>query len=291
VPNYIIKILIIAVISMSVPSLVFAGSGVQLPAGSRGQGMGNASVALHDIWAIQNNMAGLAYFEHPAVAFSYQDFFLVNELGIKSGAFVMPTRSGAFGLNFNYFGYSQYSESKIGLAYAKSFGHGFSAGLQLDYLGYRLAGEYGNKNVFTFELGIQKEISEKLVIGAHAFNPIGVKLNDEPNDRVPSVYRLGIAWSVSDDLIIVLETEKDLDYKPLIRAGIEYRIANVAFARVGWSSVPTLTGSDKLSVSSMYTFGFGLMLGKFDLDFAASVHQTLGWSPCVSLAYRFGKIN
>ena len=68
-------------------------------------------------------------------------------------------------------------------------------------------------------------------------------------------------------------------------------MADKIYARVGYESVPALTGSENLSVSSQYSFGFGLYLGALEVDFAAQIHQTLGWSPSLSMIYRFTKPN
>lgn len=288
-PKYLIINIGLPVVFLLSHLICFGGSDLQQPQGGRGNAMGNASVALTDFWALQNNQAGLAGYSSLAGSFYYQNSYLVKELGLRSGGFVFPTNTGVFGLSYQYFGYTQYNESKIGLAYAKSLGNGFAAAVQLDYIAYKLSGDYGHNSIFTFEIGIQKKLSEKIVIGAHAFNPIRAKLTDDPEERVPAIYRLGITYSVSNDLILVLETEKDLDYKPLVRGGLEYRIAKMAFARLGYSSVPALTGSENLSVSSMYTFGFGLKFGQLDVDFAASMNQTLGWSPAISMVYHFNK--
>ena len=106
---------------------LFAGSDIQTPTGGRGNGMGNASVALNDFWSLQNNQAGLANFQSIAASFYYQNRFLLSELGLKSFGFTLPTRTGVFGLSYQNFGYSQYNETKVGLAFGKSFGERFSA--------------------------------------------------------------------------------------------------------------------------------------------------------------------
>ncbi|MCB2220406.1 MAG: hypothetical protein KQI35_08430 [Bacteroidetes bacterium] len=266
-----------------------AGSGVQIPSGGRGNALGDASVALHDFWSLHNNQAGLAAYNSPAASFYFQNRFLVSELGLKSGGIVLPVGSGVFGLSYGYFGYNQYNESKVGLAYSKTLGKGFSAGVQLDYITHKLTGDYGKASLFTFEIGMQKKISEKVVIGAHAFNPIRAKIMDEPEERISAIYRLGISYNISNVLVLVVETEKDLNYKPLLRTGLEYQVAQRAFARVGYASVPALSGAENLSVSSLYTFGFGLEMGPLAIDFSAAIHQALGWSPSVSMIYRLHK--
>lgn len=257
------------------------------PIGSRSAALGYASVTLNDFWAVHNNQAGLGLYENIAVGFYYENRYLVKELSLKSGAFILPTKSGVFGLSYNHFGYSMYNESKVGLAYGKSFGKYFSAGLQLDYLHTKIAEDYGSKNTFTFELGVLSNLTENFTIGFHVFNPIGVKLNKDTDEKIPVIIKLGASYSISDKLLLALETEKDLEYKPLIRGGIEYQIIDQAIVRIGYSTLPSTSGSDSFSIASVYTFGFGLNLKKFVIDISSSVHQVLGWSPQVSMIYRF----
>jgi hypothetical protein len=264
-------------------------NGDNAPTGGRSAGMGNASVALSDFWSVQNNQAGMADYNKFAVGFAYENKFLVNNLRFRTGAFILPSKFGSFGLIFQQFGYSAYSQSKIGLGYARKLGEGFSAGLQLDYLITRLGEDYGSAQSLTFELGFLAKLTPQLVLGAHVFNPINAKIEDEYNERIPAVYKLGLAYSITDELIIALETEKNMDYKPLVRGGVEYEVSKLANVRIGYSSVPSKTGSDKFSISTEMTFGFGLDLQRFMLDFAASWHQTLGWSPGVSFIFKFNK--
>jgi hypothetical protein len=87
--------------------------------------------------------------------------------------------------------------------------------------------------------------------------------------------------------LVAVETEKDLRYKPLIRAGIEYAIIEQFIVRIGYSTLPSTSGSQNFNISSLYSFGMGLFLKKFEIDISSSIHQTLGWSPQVSLQYKF----
>jgi hypothetical protein len=259
------------------------------PLGGRSSGMGNTSVTLNDFWSVHNNQAGLAGYKNISAGFFYEDRFIMKELGLKALAFVLPVKSGVFGLNFNTFGYSQYNETKVGLAYAKGFGKIFSAGIQLDYLRTGIAENYGNKNVFTFEIGLMSKLNEKVILAAHVFNPINVRLEQQYDERIQSVYKFGVSYLVSEKLLLAIETEKSRDFKPLVRGGLEYKIIDQAIARIGYSTLPSMSGTDDFSIASLYSFGFGLNFQKLIIDFSASVHQTLGWSPSVSLIYKFNK--
>lgn len=258
--------------------------------GGRSAGIGNASVTLNDFWSVQNNQAGMAFYENIAMGFAYENRFITKELGLKTGALIVPTNLGSLGLTYQQFGYSAFNRSKLGLAFARSFGNHFSVGLQLDYLHTKIGEDYGTAQAVTFEIGFLAKLSDNLKIGAHVFNPINSKLSSEYEEKIPAIYKLGIAYLIAEKLMVAVETEKNMDYKPLLRGGIEYWMTKSASVRLGLSSVPSKTGAESFSISSEINFGFGLDLQSFILDFAASMHQTLGWSPQVSLIYKINKI-
>jgi hypothetical protein len=258
-----------------------------VPIGGRSAAMGNASVCLNDFWSVHNNQAGLATYQNIAAGLYFENRFAVKEMSFQSTAFVLPIQKGVFGINLSYFGNPNYNEKKVGLAYARTFSERFSAGLQLDYLSTVLGDHYGEKHLFTFELGVQSKLTDELVIGAHLFNPIRTKVSEIGDERVPTIFKLGLAYSFTKEILFTLETEKDLDFKPAIRGGLEYLIHDAARVRIGYSTCPATADSENFSISSMYTFGFGLKLKDFNLDFASSVHNTLGWSPQISIIYDF----
>ena len=123
---------------------VFAGDH-NAPAGARSSAMGNASATQQDVWASFHNQAGLAFLKETVIGVSHEQRFMLNELSLNGAAFALPTKkNGTFALSVSYFGYKLYNEQKAGLAYAKSFGDKFSAGVQIDYLGTSIAEGYGS---------------------------------------------------------------------------------------------------------------------------------------------------
>ena len=242
--------------------------------GGRSAGMANSSVTLNDLWAIHNNQAGLAEIRSISAGIYYENLYGLKELGLNAGAFVIPTKSGVFGLSLSYFGYSQYNENKLGLAYAKSFGNKFSVGIQLDYLSTHIAENYGNTSAIAAEIGLQYKINKKIKIGVHAYNPTKTKITDYNDERVPTIFRLGLSYLFSEKLIVAIETEKDIKYKPAFKAGVEYHAVKQFYFRAGISTNPILN-----------SFGFGLEFKNFNLDFATTYHQVLGFTPQVSITF------
>jgi len=249
------------------------------PTGGRSSAMGNTSLGFADIWSAHNNQAAMAFIGKPAAGFYYGNKFLIKELNRQAGAVVYPTRSGVFGLSLSYYGNRLYCEGKTGLAYAKSFGQRFSAGIQLDYLFTRVAENYGTRHTFTFEIGLLGKITKNLTLAAHVFNPVNAKLSAYNNERIPAIIRLGILYRFSDDLLVTLEASEKISDKPEAHAGMEYRLLKKAFFRLG------LSVSDHIQ----YSFGFGLDVKNVSIDIAAVYHPVLGISPEASLGFIFNR--
>lgn len=247
-----------------------------VPEGARSAAMGTASVALADFWSLQNNQAGLAFYNTPAAGAYFENRFMVKELSLKSGGVALPVSEGVFGLKLSYFGYAQYNESKIGLAYARKFSDYFAAGLQLNYLVTSIGDDYGSKGVATFEAGLMSKVNPYLTIGAHVFNPINAKIVDYADERIPAIFRIGAAYSFDNNMLLTVEAEKETNVDPALKLGMEYRIIDEIFVRGGISTNP-----------GEYAFGFGLNLNRVIVDFSSSVHHMLGYSPQISMIYNF----
>jgi len=245
--------------------------------GPRSSGMGGASVSLSDAWSAHKNQAGLGFVKSFSAGACYENRFLMNSLNVKSGAVAIPTKRGTFGVAFSNFGYSLFSQNKIGLGFGKSFGEKFSAGIQMDYLSTKIS-EYGSKNIFAAELGIQAKPLKNLTIGAHIFNPTREKIADYNDEKIPTIMRIGIDYKFSDKVFTAIETEKDIDHKAIVKMGIEYRPINEFFIRVGMATNPSLS-----------CFGIGIKLKKIQMDISSSYHSVLGFSPQIGLTYEFEK--
>lgn len=262
-------------ILLFIPVLAYAGNG-NVPQGGRSAAMAHASVALSDFWSLQNNQAGLAFYGQPAAGFYFENRFMVKELSLKSGGFVFPVGTGVIGASVSYFGYPKYNESKFGLAWARSFGKILSVGLQLDYLLTSIGSDYGRKGIATFEIGLLSKVSEQLSIGAHIFNPLHVKFAEYDDERLPAIFRIGAAYAFDENILVTVEAEKDTEFDPVLKVGIEYQVVKSVYVRGGISTNPGL-----------YSFGFGLNLNHLRVDLSSSVHQVLGYSPQISMIYQF----
>ena len=256
---------------------LFSGN-ENLPVGARSAAIGNASVCLVDIWALYHNQANIAYLKNVSGSVYYENKYLVKEMSLQAAAFVLPTKNkGVFGISFTRFGYSLYNESKYGLAYAKSFGPNFSAGVQLNYHNLHIAENYGRKGSFTVEMGIRANVTKQLSVGFHAYNLTRAKMAGYNNERIPTILRLGLQYNFNEKVFLSTEVSKDIDYKPSFRAGLEYRPAKIFYIRAGVASNPFVS-----------SFGLGFNIAeKVKIDISSSVHPVLGVSPMASFCYVF----
>jgi len=260
-----------------IPSGVFAG-GDNHPIGGRSAGLAHASVTLADLWSVHHNQAGLALLEHSSAGFFYENRFLLSDLSLRGGAVAIPTKSGTFGLSAAAFGFELYGEGKYGLAYGRKLGSRINMGLQLNYHSLRIGEGYGNANAISVELGVLAQLTDEIWIGAHVYNPNRAQLADFDDERLPTALSLGLRYDFSEKVFTALEIEKDIDFDPVVKVGLEYHEVEYLYLRAGIATNPQQS-----------TFGFGLQLSNFKLDVATSIHSQLGYSPQFSLLYQFGQ--
>ena len=239
-------------------------------------GMGNASVMLPDFWSAFGNQSGLAYLEHPEIGASYYNAYQLWELGTQAGAFVYPTRTGNFAASLHRTGYSLFSKNQMGLAYARKLGEKWSASVQFDYLYYHQSEQTQHKGAFLIEAGVMAEPIDGFFIGAHVYNPTRVKLSDYQDERVPTLMKAGLGYYFSQWVVVTLEAEKDLEFKPRVKCGVEYQAVTHLFLRMGLMTQP-----------NQFTLGLGYQLKNLTTDIAFVTHETLPLSTQISLKYSF----
>lgn len=250
------------------------------PIGGRAAAMGGSSVASRGLWAMQNNPAGMAYLDKFSLGLYYENRWFLPETAYKSAALAVPVKFGCLGLSFNQFGSSKYSENKFGLAYAKDFGRYLQIGLQLDYLLINNGENYGKQSAFTFELGIQSQVTERLRLGTYIFNPVSFTLKQTLNqEKLPIVFRFGLAYQFTKDFVGQCEIEKNTEHEGVsLRVGLEYEALKNFYLRAGLQTNPGLL-----------TFGLGYEIRFARIDVAAQLHQVLGASIQIGMIFSIGK--
>ena len=244
------------------------------PSGGRTTSLGNCSVALNDLWSLHNNPAGFSLYKDLSIGISYENRFLLKELGYKNVGLLLPLKNCVFGISASQFGYEHYNENIIGFALARNFGPYLKIGLKLDYIFLKFSEDYENFSTPTFELGIQYEINENLNLGAYLFNPIHVKIRSINNSKIPIIMRLGFSYFIKDDFMITSEIEENIEENFSYRFGIEYECYKGFYIRSGFQLTPKL-----------FTFGIGYDYQWCRIDVSGQMNQELGTSINCSLIF------
>ena len=238
--------------------------------------MGRTSVCEQSLWALSNNPSGLAGLQGWHGGLYYENQWMLKETAFKSGGIAKSLDGiGCVGLSVTQLGWSGHSESLFGLAYARSFGPHLAMGLRADCWWLHPGEGYPNRFTPGFTLGIQSQVTERLLLGALLVNPIQSRLHTLNEDRLPVVMRLGCAYRFTDDFVGQCELEKDSQVHGIrLGGGFEYTLFERFQLRVGAQCNPNILG-----------FGLGYALGHLQVDVAAQMHQALGASIQISLEY------
>lgn len=253
------------------------GQTVRRPVASLYTGLGSYSIYQADVFSFTNNQASLAQMKSAAAGVYAERRFLLEELGLYQLAVAVPTSSGIFGLQAGYYGSSDYNETQIGLAYGRKLGDKADIGVQFNYNGILISG-YGSSSALTFEIGTVFHLTEKINAGIHAYNPVGGEFGKDQQEKLPSVYTVGLGYDASEKFLVSAEIKKEENQPVNVHAGLQYRFIPELMVR----------GGIETNTSAVY-FGAGLFFKSFRLDVSTSIHPQLGITPGLMLIYDFKK--
>ena len=145
------------------------------PVGSAYAGLGAYSLNHTDVFSFTANQAALAQLTNPSAAIFGERRFLLSELNSYTAAVGITTSSGNFGLKAGYYGFADYNETQIGVAYGRKMGSKVDIGAQFNYNGISISSGYGSSSTVSFELGTILHLTDKIHVGLHVNNPFGGK--------------------------------------------------------------------------------------------------------------------
>ena len=233
------------------------------------------SMQQNDPLSFTGNQAALAQSKNAGIGLFGERRFLLGETSAYTLAASLPTRLGNFGIQLNYAGFKNFSENKIGLAYARKLGKVVDIGIQFNYYGYRIP-SYGNASTINFEMGALLHLTDKLNAGIHVYNPVGGKLGRDSEEKIASAYKFGLGYDASEKFFISAEIIKEEDKAVNVIAGLQYQFAKQFFAKAGF-----------ISESGTPYAGAGVGWKNLRLDISSSYHPQLGFSPGLLLIMNF----
>ena len=256
---------------------IINGQTVRRPVAAVYVGLGSYSIHHVDVFSFTNNQASLAQMKNAAAGIYGEKRFMLNELSLYQFAIAVPTNSGNFGIKAGYFGFSDYNESQMGLAYARKLGSKVDIGVQFNYNGIQASG-YGGATAINFEIGTVFHLTDELNAGVHAYNPVGGKFGKNAEEKLASIYTVGLGYEASDKFFVSAEIEKEENQTVSVNAGMQYKFLPQFMIRAGIAT----------NTSNLYG-GASLFLKTFRLDVVASYHPQLGITPGLMLVYNFSK--
>jgi len=258
------------------PNLARAQADV--PMGARAAALGNASVTLPDVWALHNNVAGIARLAQPEAGVYVENRFGIQAFTTVALQAVYPTsKFGIYGISLSRFGDALYSRQSVGFGAAHRLGQ-FSLGGKADIWQVSVQG-YGSRKAVALSVGGQGEVLPNLFFGAYAFNVNQAKLAPYEDERLATVMKAGLSYAPYPRLLLAIETEKSIDHDATFKAGLEYLLLQERLAlRTGFSS---LTGKA--------TFGIGFQARQLQVGYAFGSTTRLGASHHLSVSCKFQK--
>ncbi|MDB5191931.1 MAG: hypothetical protein JWQ96_1494 [Segetibacter sp.] len=240
-------------------------------------GIGTYSKNFNDVFSASVNQASLAQLKSGGFGVYGERRFLLDELNQYSAIIALPTTTGTFAIQGDYFGSTHYNESQVGIAYGRKITERIDVGVKFNYLTTTVAG-YGDASAINFEVGTILHLTDNLHAGIHVYNPLSSKLGKTGTEKIPSIYRIGLGYEVSDRVFLCTEIVKQEDQPVGVNAGFHYSLHEKFFLRGG---IATATNNSYA--------GVGLNLNVFRIDLTASYHPQLGFTPGLLLLLNFKK--
>ncbi len=257
-------------------TILLSQGGMHQSFGARLQALGGNGENFKDANALFFNQAGLAFLDQHTLILGIENRFFVPGLTQIGFGYLLPTKSGNFGIQTLHYGNEFYKESKFGLSYARLLTENFALGAQINYMLVQVQ-EGGSEGVLNFEIGIQQKVFEYLELGLHVFSPIQSSFSN--GYTVPSIFRLGALVKLAQKVHLLVGADKVINQKENLKVGIEYFLNSTIPIRLGMQSFPQ-------SIS----FGFSTPIGtSMKLDFSSEWNPILGISPSFAILYNFRK--
>jgi hypothetical protein len=248
---------------------------IRKPVAASYPGSGAYSLNYADVFSFISNQASLAQLKHTSVGVYGERRFFLGELKYYKATIGLLTRTGNFGLETGYYGFADYNETKLGLAYGRKLGSKLDIGAQFNYHGIRIT-TYGNISAMSFEIGTVMHLTEKFHAGVHVNNPVGGKFGKDQQEKLPAVYTAGVGFEASQKFLVSAEIQKEEDQPVNVNAGIQYKLLPQLLGRAGISS----------SASSAW-IGAGVIWKSLRLDVVSGYHPQLGITPGLLLIFNF----
>ncbi len=244
---------------------LYLSPSAQVSPGARQIALSNSDIALsNDVFALFGNPAGLAQLNWRELGVYYSPApFGVSEMANAYAGYLEPFSFGNVSIGYMQYGFELYKENKIALSFSRMFNNNFFVGAAILYQNLSIQ-RYGEDNAFVVNLGGLYYLDSHLRIGFYLHN-LNRATYGEEDDQIPTSLATGISYDFNSAVTFNGAIEKELDFEPSFRFGIEYHLIKYLSLRSGFKSVP-----------SSYSVGVGIHYSFLNLDYAFFTHSDLG---------------
>ena len=176
------------------------------------------------------------------------------------------------------------NDMAINLSYARTISNRLGLGINIKYIKSEISDT--NAKGYAFDIGgIYKTSLKGLNLGFSAQN-IGSKMKfiDE-GDSLPLTIRTGVSYAILGNVVLSMEADRFIkEKKTTVSAGVEYTVLNSLSVRTGYLKDLNM---ESLKMGTGISGGFGLMIRKFQFEYAVTPFGELGDSQRFTLGMSF----
>lgn len=258
-------------LAMLLPYSAIAQHTAKPHAGARGLSTANSNLLHQDVHSLYSNPAGLAYINSWQATGSVFNRFLLEELKTVSVGVASPLSAGGIGLKLSSYGFQQYREQQIGLAYGRQLFENFSIGASFDWWATRIL-EYGKSSSLTIELGMQYEVSKQISMGMHLYNPVRAEIVE--GETLPTFIAIGLNYQPATYLVWSASIEQSSHGGTSVKTGLEYMAQEKVWLRCGVQTNPV-----------QWNMGVGYQWKDWTMNIGMGLQQVLGLQSAIGLVY------
>lgn len=259
----------VSILLLICPTLLF-GQNTSVLIGGRATGMANASASLKDSWALYNNPAGSARLKTVSANFVCESRPSLIGANRAAACIILPSKAGTFSAGVFKFGDKLYSEQLLSIGYGHSLGLA-SMGVRVDYIQYRAEG-FDPVVAVGVTAGTVADITDKLSLGGYVSNINRPLMPD--GTPLPVRMATGFAFHPTEKVVVCGELEKDADFTPTIKGGLELKPFNKVQFRTGFNLYP----------NAAYA-GIGLRSWRINFDYSVAYSPALGSAHLAGLGF------
>ncbi|MDR1974864.1 MAG: hypothetical protein LBQ31_09400 [Bacteroidales bacterium] len=208
----------------------------------------------------------------------FSDMRYIKENTASTAAISLGYKKSSFGLHYSYSGFSVYNEQQMGFSYGQNFGKRWGLGLSASYITHnKIENEKGDRSL-NISISTVCKISSSWKIYSLAEIPVTLYSSQKKTLSERYYFRIGVGYSVLENLSIGVDIAKDLRYPLQGGVGLSYLLAQHFFIYAS---------------SEIYPFknmiGIGYISKRWNIEWYGSYQSPLGFTTSVGVAWKISR--